>query len=90
MYLYNQKLKSTTPFQVVNSVWLGIGCLDMKEIALKESFFQFMVDTEQSRTRISDARSITLISSLIATFYLSKTKTRTEESLTQLSCYCFE
>ena len=54
------------------------------------SFFQFMVNLEQSGSRIPDAQSVKLTFSLTVTFYLIKTENRTKNSLTQLSQYCFE
>ena len=36
VFLY-QKLKPTGPFQIINSVRLGIGCLDTMKIALEEA-----------------------------------------------------
>ena len=52
--------------------------------------FQFIVNLEQSGSRISDALSVKLKYSLIVTFYLTKSENRTKKSLTQLSHYCFE
>ena len=54
------------------------------------SFFQLMVNLEQSGSRISDAESVKLTFSLTVTFYLIKTENRNKNSLTQLSQYCFE
>ena len=52
------------------------------------SYFQFMVNFEQSRSRILDAESAKITFSLIVTFYFTKTESRTEKYLTQLSQYC--
>ena len=62
-----------------------------QKIVISLSFFQFMVNSEQSRSRIAGAQFVKLTFSLIVTFYLTKTKTenRTKKSLTQLSQYCF-
>ena len=61
-----------------------------RKIVTSLSFFQFIVNLEQSGSRIPDAESAKLMFSLIVTFYLTKTKNRTKKSLTQLSQYCFE
>ena len=53
------------------------------------SFFQFMTNVEQSRSRIPDAWSVKFTFSLIVTFYLSKTENIIKKSLTELSNYCF-
>ena len=52
-----------------------------QEIVTLFSFFQFMV---------LDAKSVKLMFSLIATFYLIATQNRTKKPLTQLSYYYFE
>ena len=60
-----------------------------------------MANLEQSGTRMLDVYSVKLTFSLIAIFYLTKTKNKTKKSLTkvenstkksatQLSHYCFE
>ena len=53
------------------------------------SFFQFMTNVEQSRSRIPDAWSVKFTFSLIVTFYLSKTENIIKKSLAELSNYCF-
>ena len=53
------------------------------------SFFQFMTNVEQSRSRIPDAWSVKFTFSLIVTFYLSETENIIKKSLTELSNYCF-
>ena len=45
-------------------------------------FVQFMVNLEQSGSRIYDAWSLKLTFSLIVTFHLTKTENRTKISLT--------
>ena len=52
--------------------------------------FQFMANLEKFRIRNPDVESATLMFSLIVTFYLTKTESRTKKSLMQLSHYCFE
>ena len=59
-----------------------------KQIAM--SFFSFMANFQQSRSRILDAYSVKLIFLLTVTFYLRKTENRTKNSLTQPSHYFFE
>ena len=55
------------------------------------SFFQLMIDLEQSGTPIPNAWSMVSTFSLIATFYPTKIENRTnKESLTGLSYYYFE
>ena len=44
-------------------------------------FFRFIVDLEQSGTRIPDALAMTLIFSLKAIFHLKKYEARTKKSL---------
>ena len=61
-----------------------------QQIATPLSFYQFMANLEQSRSRILEPQSVKLTSSLITTFYLTKTAKRTKKSLTQLSHYCFQ
>ena len=58
-------------------------------------FFQFMVNLEQSRSRISDGWSIILTFCSIVTPNLTKNEKRTNKLLTELSyyypiAYCFE
>ena len=50
-----------------------------QKIVTSLSFFGFMANLEQSRTRIPDAKSV------IVTFYLTKSENRTKKSPTQLS-----
>ena len=52
--------------------------------------FQFMVNLEQSPSRILDTWSVKLTFLLIVTMYLTKTENRTKKSQTQFSYYCFE
>ena len=47
-------------------------------------FLQFMVNSEQSRSRILDAQSVKYIFLLIVIFYLTKTENKTKRSLTKL------
>ena len=61
-----------------------------QQIATSLSFFQFMANSEKSRSRIPDAQSEKLTFSLKVTFYLTKTENRTKKSLTQFSHHCFE
>ena len=76
--------------------WFSLNVKTIK--ALKLAFFNhdiivifwFIADSEQSESWITDAWSVKLTLSLIATFYLPKTKNRTEAPLTQLSYYYFE
>ena len=62
----------------------------MSVIVTSLLFFQFTANSEQSGSHIPDAQSVKLIFSLIVTFYLTKTESRTKKPLTQLSHYCFE
>ena len=52
------------------------------------TFFQFMVNSKQSGSWISDAYSTKLTFFLITIFYITQTENRTKISLTQLSHYC--
>ena len=61
-----------------------------RKIVTSLSFFQFITNLEQSRSRISDAESAKLTFSLTVTFYLATIENRTKKSLTHLSHYCFE
>ena len=54
------------------------------------SNFWFMTNLEQSGSWIPDAWFVKLTFSLIITFYLTKIENRSEQSLTQLSYYCFQ
>ena len=45
-----------------------------QQIMISSSFFQFMVDLEQSGTGIPNAWSMILILLLVATFFLRKVK----------------
>ena len=56
-----------------------------QKIVTSLSFFGFMANLEQSRTRIPDAKSVKLTFSVIVTFYLTKSENRTKKSPTQLS-----
>ena len=49
-----------------------------QKIVTSLSFFQFMANLDQSRSRILDAESIKLIFSLPVTSYLTKTENRTK------------
>ena len=56
------------------------------QIMTSSSFFRFVFDLEQSRTRIADAWSATLTFSLIIIlFHLTKTENKTIKFLTQFS-----
>ena len=62
-----------------------------RQIMISLSFFQLMIDLEQSGTPIPNAWSMVSTFSLIATFYPTKIENRTnKESLTGLSYYYFE
>ena len=61
-----------------------------RQIVKSLAFSQFMANLQPSVSRMQDAWSITLTIPSIATFYLTKSENRTEKSLTQVSCYCFE
>ena len=61
-----------------------------RQIISSSTFFLFMADSEQSRSRIPRAWSAVLKFSLKATIYLTKTENRIKKSLTLLSYYCFE
>ena len=61
-----------------------------QQIVTSFSFFRFMVNLEQSASRIPEVWSVKLIFSLIAIFYLTKTENKTKKYLTQISYYCFE
>ena len=49
-----------------------------RKIVTSLQFFQFTINSEQSRSGIPDAYSVKLIFSLIVTFHLTKTKNRTK------------
>ena len=53
------------------------------------SFFQYTANLDQSGSRIPNAWSVKLTSSLAVTFYLTKTENRTKKSRTQFSHYYF-
>ena len=57
-----------------------------RQIMAALSFFQFMANLEQFGNQIPNDCQI----SLILTFYLIKTVSKTLKSLKQLSYYCFE
>ena len=59
-----------------------------RQVVTSLSFFGFMVNLEQSGSRIPDAWSVLLTFTLTVTFYLTTTENRTRKSLTQLSYYC--
>ena len=59
----------------------------LQKIVTSLSFFLFVANLEQSRSRIPDAWSVTLSFSKIVTFYLTKTENKTEKSVTELSYY---
>ena len=61
-----------------------------QEIVISLSFFQFMVNLEQSGSRIPEVQSVKRSYSLIVTFCLIQTENRTKKYITQLSHYCFE
>ena len=54
------------------------------------SSFRFVLDLEQSGSRILDEESAKRMFSLIVIFYLTKTENIIKKSLTQLPHYCFE
>ena len=64
--------------------------MSCQKIVTSLSFFQFMVNLEQSGNRIPHAQSVKLTFSLIVTFYLTKAENRTKKFLTQLLNDCFE
>ena len=64
--------------------------MSCQKIVTSLSFFQFMVNLEQSGNRIPHAQSVKLTFSLIVTFYLTKVENRTKKFLTQLLNDCFE
>ena len=51
-----------------------------QKIVMSLSFYQFMVNLEQSGWRIPNASSVTLILSLIVICYLTKTENRTKKN----------
>ena len=61
-----------------------------KQIVVSLSFFRFMANLEQSKSRIQNAWSANLKFSLTVTLYFKKTENRTKKSQTQLSYFCFE
>ena len=61
-----------------------------QKIVRSLSFLGFLVNMEQSESRIPDTESAKVMFSVIVTFFLTKTENRTKKSLTQLSHYCFE
>ena len=50
-----------------------------QKIVMSLSFYQFMVNLEQSGCQIPDASSVNLIFSLIVICYLTKTENRTKK-----------
>ena len=60
------------------------------QVVASLAIFQFMANLQPSRSRIPGARSIVLTFSSTITFYLTKNENRTNISLIQLLCYCFE
>ena len=50
-----------------------------QKIVMSLSFYQFMVNLEQSGCQIPDASSVNLIFSLIVICYLTKTENRTRK-----------
>ena len=61
-----------------------------RKIVTSLPFFQYMANSEQSKSRILDALSVKLIFLLIVIFYLAKTEIISKKSLKKLSHYCFE
>ena len=61
-----------------------------RQIVTSLPFLQFIVNLEQSGSRIPDAWSVKLTFSLTVTNFLTSTEKRTKKSLTELPYYCFE
>ena len=61
-----------------------------RKIVKSLSILQFMVNLEQSRSRIPDAQSAKLMSSIIITLYLTQSENITKKSLAELLNYCFD
>ena len=77
----DKKNKITSKNLTVTSCWQALTSL---------SFFIIMTNLDQPGHRIPDAQSVKLTFSLIVTFYLTKTGSKTKKSPIQLSHYYFE
>ena len=64
--------------------------LSCREIVTSLQLFRFMANLEQSGNRIPDAYSAIQMISLIVTFFVTETGSRTKKSEIQLSHYCFK
>ena len=64
--------------------------MSCQEIVTSLSFFGFLANLEKSGGRIPDTKSAKVMLSVTVTFCLTKTKSITKKSLTQLSHYCFK
>ena len=82
------KLGPVTKLEKSDDVKLKLKMTSCRQIKTSWSFFQFMVNLEQSRSWIPDSWSVILTFSL--TFCLTKTENRTKKSLPQLLHFCFE
>ena len=71
--------KGISNFRIFGRSIIKENCTSCREIVTSLSFFQFMVNLEQSRSRISDAVSARLMFSLKVAFYLIKTENRTKK-----------
>ena len=58
--IYFHYQKSTARFQIVNSVWLGVGCLDMIEIALEEAYVNENIPLKQLNSQKDDSETLFL------------------------------
>ena len=84
----NMKLGSVTKFDKKNktkSKKKKKKKMKNKNIVTLMSFFQFMVNLEQCRSRITGVWSVKFMFSLIVTFYFTKPENRTKKPLPQKS-----
>ena len=87
----DMKLGSVTKIDTRNKITSKkLTMTSCQKIVRSLSFLGFLVNMEQSESRIPDTESAKVMFSVIVTFFLTKTGNRTKKSLTQLSHYCFE
>ena len=73
------KLGPVTKLDKRNKIFENLTMTSCQKIMTLLSFFRFMTNLEQPRSRIPDVWSMKLIFPLIATFYLTKMKSRTKK-----------
>ena len=61
-----------------------------QKIVMSLLVFRYLANLEQSRGLLPDTQSTKVLFSVLVTFCLTKTESRTKKSLTQLSHYCFQ